>query len=114
MGEDLRDRLAASDVFVMASESEGLPVSMLEAMATGLAVVVPAITGIPEVIRHGENGLLFAPGDSADLAQKLDSIVSDASLRRRLGRKARETALLRFSRDTVYDETLRLICGPRR
>jgi glycosyltransferase involved in cell wall biosynthesis len=114
LGEDLRDRLAASDIFVMASESEGLPVSMLEAMAMKLAVVVPAITGIPEVIRHGENGLLYAPGDMIDLAQKLDSVISDVSLRRRLGDNARETALLRFSRDMVYDETFRLIRGAGR
>ncbi len=114
LGEDLRDRLAASDVFVMASGSEGLPVSMLEAMATGLAVVVPSITGIPEVIRDGENGLLFAPADPDDLALKLGSVISDKSLRRRLGIKARETALLRFGRDTVYNETFSLICGPGR
>ncbi len=114
LGEELRNRLAASDVFVMASESEGLPVSMLEAMATGLAVVVPAITGLSEVIRNGENGLLFAAGDSADLTEKLDSVISDVSLRRRLGRKARQTALLRFSRDAVYNETFRLICGSGR
>jgi colanic acid/amylovoran biosynthesis glycosyltransferase len=111
LGEDLRDRLAAADVFVMASESEGLPVSMLEAMAAGLAVVVPAITGIPEVIRDGKNGLLFAPVDPDDLARKLDSVISDAPLRQRLGREARQTALLRFGRATVYNETFRLICG---
>jgi colanic acid/amylovoran biosynthesis glycosyltransferase len=114
LGEALRDRLADSDVFVMASDSEGLPVAMLEAMAMGLAVVVPAITGIPEVIRPGENGLLFTPGDAADLARKLDSVGSDAALRGRLGSAARQTALSRFGRDKVYDETARLIRGAGR
>jgi colanic acid/amylovoran biosynthesis glycosyltransferase len=111
LDEALRDRLADSDVFVMASGSEGLPVALLEAMAMGLAVVVPAITGIPEVIRPGENGLLFTPDDPADLARKLDAVVSDAALRRRLGSAARRTALSRFGREEVYDETARLIRG---
>ncbi len=114
LGKDLRNRFAASDIFVMTSESEGLPVSMIEAMAMGLTVVVPAITGIPEVIRNGENGLLFSPLDPEDLALKLESVILDASLRQRLGRKARETALLRFSRDAVYNETFHLICGTGR
>lgn len=110
-GAELRDQLAASDIFVLASHSEGLPVSMLEAMATGLCVVVPAVTGIPEMVRDGQNGLLFTPQDPVDLAEKLRHAAGDAGLRRRLGKEARTSVVSRCSGDAVYREILRAVGG---
>ena len=55
--------IACSDVFLMTSLHEGLPISMMEAMALAKPVVVPRIGGIPEVVNHEKNGLLFTPNN---------------------------------------------------
>jgi 1,2-diacylglycerol 3-alpha-glucosyltransferase len=65
-GEELRDALWANDVFLTASRSENMPISIIEAMSCGLPVVAVRAKGIPEIVRHGENGLLTAP-DRPDL-----------------------------------------------
>ena len=82
---DVSDLLAASDVFVLSSDSEGLPMSILEAMANGLPVVATAVGGVPEVVLDGETGFLVPPGDSKRLAAALARLVDDAGLRRSLG-----------------------------
>jgi colanic acid/amylovoran biosynthesis glycosyltransferase len=76
--------IAASDVLVLASFMEGLPVVLMEAMALGLPVVAPRVAGVPELVEHGVHGFLFAPGVWAELADGLHKLVSDASLRARL------------------------------
>jgi glycosyltransferase involved in cell wall biosynthesis len=118
-GEQLRDRLRSSDIFVLSSLSEGLPVSMLEAMSVGLTVVVPEITGIPEVIiSHGsgagENGITFEAKNPEDLARKLESAIGDGKLRERLGRAARETVISKCPRDATYGKIAEVIEGRAR
>jgi|SoiMethySBSTD1v2_1073268.scaffolds.fasta_scaffold19244_8 glycosyltransferase involved in cell wall biosynthesis len=89
---DERDRLlASSDVFVLPSYYEGLPMSLLEAMAWGLAPICTPIGSIPEYIEDGVNGLLVRPGAVAELAQKIERVVLDGNLRGQLGRRARAT-----------------------
>jgi len=116
-GRRLRDRLRVSDIFVLSSVSEGLPVSMLEAMAVGLTVVVPEITGIPEMITSGgsggskENGITFEPKNPEDLAQKLESAIRDRVLRERLGRAAREAVVKKCSYETTYGKIAEVIEG---
>lgn len=89
----LSGKLRAADGFVLPSLREGLPLSLLEAMACGLPVVISAIGGIPDVVRDGENGLLVQPGDETALTEALRRILSDGALRARLSSSARETAL---------------------
>lgn len=74
---------------------DGLPVALIEAMASGLPVISTRLGGIPETIENDRNGLLVAPGDGAALAGQLARVLGDASLRRRLGRAARDTAVRR-------------------
>jgi glycosyltransferase involved in cell wall biosynthesis len=93
---DVPEQLAASDVFVLSSRSEGMPMSILEAMAAGLPVVASAVGGIPEIVRDGETGLLVPPGDADALAAALGRLLDDDGLRRRLGAAGRERALDEF------------------
>ena len=91
--DDVFALLPAFDVFVLSSRFEGLPIALLEAMATGVAPVATRVGGIPEVITDGQDGLLVDPGDPATLAGALDRVLVDDALRDRLGSHARDRAL---------------------
>ena len=75
----------AADVFAMSSKSEGLPVSLLEAMALEKPVVCTSVGGIPGIIRDGENGLLVESGSVAALADGLTRLACSDPLRERFG-----------------------------
>jgi glycosyltransferase involved in cell wall biosynthesis len=94
---DIPRILAATDVLVVPSRWEGLPIILLEGMAMGRAVVASAVGGIPGVIAHGRNGLLVNPGDEAELATTLERVATDGTLRARLGQAAHETVRSRYS-----------------
>jgi len=81
--------LAASHVFVLPSRNEGLPMSLLEAMGWGLAVITTPVGGIPEVVTDGINGLLVSPGNVDELATAMRSLVENQTFRQELGVQAR-------------------------
>ena len=87
--EDVGDLLAAADVFVLSSDSEGLPMSVLEAMASGLPVVASAVGGIPELVRDEGTGVLVPPRDPGALAAALEALIAQPALRARLGEAGR-------------------------
>jgi glycosyltransferase involved in cell wall biosynthesis len=89
---DVPDLLAASDVFVLASAFEGLPVSIMEAMAAGLPVVATSVGGVPEAVSDGETGLLVPPHDAQSLSDAIVRLTRDPCLRQRLGASASEAA----------------------
>jgi glycosyltransferase involved in cell wall biosynthesis len=97
--------LAASDVLVAPSvptrggKREGIPVVLMEAMATGLPVVASRLSGIPELVTDGVSGLLVPAGDEAALADALATLAKDPTLRARLGAAGRETVLRDFDVD---------------
>jgi glycosyltransferase involved in cell wall biosynthesis len=93
---DVPELLAKADVFVCSSRSEGMPVSILEAMAAGLPVVASAVGGVPEIVDDGRTGLLVAPGAVAPLTDALARLLDDRAARERMGRAGRELALARF------------------
>ncbi len=105
---DLPRILAASDLFVLASRHEGSPLAILEAMFAGRAVVASETGGIPELVRHGETGLLVSPGDIGALASAIDSLLQDDEKRNRMGLLGRERALEYFSSERMIRETFRL------
>jgi len=105
MRDDVLDLLPALDVFVLSSRFEGLPISMLEAMASEVACVVTSVGGIPEAVDDGEEGLLVPPGDSDALAVALGRVLSDSDLRHRLGVAARK----RVTRDFSIDRAVRTL-----
>lgn len=79
----------AAIVVVPSQWHENCPLSILEAMANGKPVVASRIGGIPELVRHGVTGLLFEPGNIAELAAHVRTLLDDTGLRRRLGARAR-------------------------
>lgn len=76
------------DIHVHASHLDSLPNALLEAMSLGKPSVIAAVGGIPEVIQHGSNGLLVAPGNSEQLAQTLLMLLKDSQLREKIGSEA--------------------------
>jgi glycosyltransferase involved in cell wall biosynthesis len=95
------DTLARSDVFCLASLWEGMPGSVLEAMAAGLPVVGTDVNGIADLISHRRTGLLVPPCNPEALADALAQLVSDAHLRERFGRAARQRVAEEFSTERM-------------
>jgi spore coat protein SA len=113
--EDMAQTYLLGDVFVAPSQKpEGMPMVLLEASACGLPLIATRLGGIPEVVQDGENGILLdTPPDPGELAGKIIGLLKDSELSQRLGQKARERALERFSwqriaqeQEAVYDDVL--------
>ena len=83
---NVADYLAAFDLFAFPSLHEGLGSTLLDAMSFGLAIVASDVDGIPEIIKHEDNGLLVPPADAAQLQQALVRLIEDDDLCAKLGR----------------------------
>ncbi|HEX2531234.1 MAG TPA: glycosyltransferase family 4 protein [Burkholderiaceae bacterium] len=103
-GEDKSELLKRASIYVLPSYAEGLPMSVLEAMACGLPIVSTPVGGIPEVVTDGVEGYLVPPGDVAALVGALDRLLSDGDLRRRMGEAARHRAENTFSVERVLPQ----------
>jgi glycosyltransferase involved in cell wall biosynthesis len=108
---DVPALLAQAHLYVQASHQEGLPNSVLEAMAAGLAVVATRVSGHEDVVMNGKTGLLVPAGDPITLASALQKLIVDAALRRRMGFAGRETVSLRFSTPAIIEQLLTLYVG---
>lgn len=109
--DDIPDILAAGDIFVMPSLSEGLPLALVEAMSFGLPVVVSRVGGIPEVVTNDVEALLVPPSDARALANALERLIDSAGLRRRLGVAGRARAQRDYAIATMADRYERLYRG---
>jgi glycosyltransferase involved in cell wall biosynthesis len=107
--DDIPAILAAADVFVLPSHFEGLPMSVIEAMLTGLAVVASDISGPREQVVDGETGLLVPAMQAAPLGAAIGRLVADAGLRARMGAAGRARALARYDEARVVARTLDLL-----
>ena len=92
--DDVLRLLVGSDVFVLASRQEGLPVVLMEATSVGMPIVATAVGGVPQVLTDGTDGLVVAPGDPVALAAAIERLAADPGLRERLGRAAHERSAM--------------------
>ncbi len=101
--QDVAAYLAASDLFVLPSIAEGISGAMLEAMSSGLPVLVTAVGAAPEVITHGVDGWLIPPDDRRALREALEHLLGDAALRRQLGQAARRRVETAYSLESAVE-----------
>ncbi|MBE3576270.1 MAG: glycosyltransferase [Limnochordales bacterium] len=94
--------LCASDVFVLASDWEGNPLAVMEAMAAGKPVIATAVGGVPELIEDGRSGILIRAGDEGALVRAMVQLTNSA-VREAMGRSAEERASARFSAKGMID-----------
>lgn len=117
--ERVRAELQSAAIVVMPSvrtregNQDGIPVALMEAMASGAAVISTTVSGIPELIEHERDGLLVPPGDALALADAIERLLRDAALRRRLGEAARLRVQREFDAHTEADRLLALITATR-
>lgn len=93
---DVRSVYAAADVVVLSSRNEGSPVSIIEAMAAGRAVVCTDVGGVPDVVTSGVTGILVPSGDAEALANAIDRLLADPAARERLGSEAQRAVYPRY------------------
>jgi glycosyltransferase involved in cell wall biosynthesis len=90
--EQAHQLLLSTEIFCLPSHAEGLPMAVLEAMMSGCAVVTTPVGGIPDLVTDGVDAVLVSPGESGDLADALEELLDDNSLRLRIGDAGRNTA----------------------
>lgn len=98
---DLFKLLRAADIFALPSFLEGLPISLLEAMALGIPSISTDINGIPEAVKHLETGYLIKPGNADELVRAVQELKDNRLLRESLSKNGREFVLKNFSEEVV-------------
>ena len=105
---DVPDILNAFDTFVLSSDTEGLPLVIPEAMATGLPVISTRVGGVPSVLDEGQTGFLVAPGDAQALRDRAAQLRSDPAATRACGQRARAAAIARVAAERMQREYIDL------
>jgi glycosyltransferase involved in cell wall biosynthesis len=111
---DVARLLSGADLSLLTSISEGIPLTVIEAMGAGLPVVSTRVGGLPEVVEDGRTGLLAPAGDPGALAQQIVRLAEDPSLRAEMGNLGRERALALFSEPLMharYEQLYREMLG---
>jgi glycosyltransferase involved in cell wall biosynthesis len=103
---DVKELLAQAQVFVLASNYEGFPISIVEAMRAGLPVVASDVGGVSESVCDGENGFLVPRGDMPTLRNRLQKLISNATLRERMGAASRRRYVEEFTVERMVSKTL--------
>jgi glycosyltransferase involved in cell wall biosynthesis len=103
-GIDRERCLREACVYALPSYAEGLPMSVLEAMASGLPIVSTRVGGIPEAVTDGVEGFLVEPGDVAAIAERLNRLLCEPDLARTMGTAARKKVESRFSAHVIVPQ----------
>jgi glycosyltransferase involved in cell wall biosynthesis len=104
--EDIAAVLSAADLVVLPSTLEGMPLVLLEALAAGRPAIATTVYGVPEIYETAEAARLVPPRDPAALAEAIRNLITNPSLRERMGETARRLFLERFTSDRMARETL--------
>lgn len=105
------DRLSRADIFVLPSFAEGVPVVLMEAMASRLPVIAPRVAGVPELVEDGVSGFNVSPGDADMLTARIDALLSDPALRTAMGEAGRAKVVAEFDQTAEAAWLKRLIAG---
>ncbi len=108
---DLPERLATTQIFVLSTRWEGMPLALVEAMAAGCACIGTDVVGVREVIEHGTTGLLVPPGNATALAEALQRLLEGPALAQQLGHAARQRALSAHGREQMWQRYRDLLDG---
>jgi glycosyltransferase involved in cell wall biosynthesis len=103
---DISNLLAQSQIFVLLSRYEGLPISVLEAMRAGLPVIASRVGGIPEQVDNGATGFLIDPGDVSAVASALSTLIAGPKLRRQMGEAGRRKFRQKFMVEEMLAQTI--------
>ena len=103
--EDIPELLRIMDVFVLPSLEEGMPQSLLQALATERAVVASSVGGVPEVIQHGQTGLLVPPRDPIALAHQVAELLREPAKGKTMGKAGRQVIAHHYSVDSMLTKT---------
>jgi glycosyltransferase involved in cell wall biosynthesis len=95
--------LAASDAFVLASNWEGNPLAVMEAMAAGLPVIATDVGGVPELVESGQQGFLVSAGDRMGFAAAMKTLLRDTGMRQAMGRAAQTRAVREFKVERMVE-----------
>ncbi|HWI54349.1 MAG TPA: glycosyltransferase family 4 protein [Desulfobacteria bacterium] len=106
--ENVPEFLSCLDIFVVPSIAEGLSITTIEAMSAGLPVVASRTGGLPELVKHGETGLLVEPRDPVKLAQAVTDLLSNRDKRQVMGSRANKKASAMFNLEKMVGETCRI------
>lgn len=109
--DDVPRLLSALDIFALSSRAEGLPLVILEAMATGLPVASTAVGGIAELVQDGRTGILVPAGDEQALRAALGSLLADLGRGRQMGRRGRALVQDRYSLNAMTEAYQRIYGG---
>lgn len=101
---EVREYLRGSDIFILPSFAEGVPVSLMEAMACGVPVIATYVGGIVELVEPEKSGLMVPPSDAVSLAAAISRLLDDCSLRRDLAARGREKVVGEFNLDHELDK----------
>ncbi|MBO3461945.1 glycosyltransferase family 4 protein [Aetokthonos hydrillicola Thurmond2011] len=102
---DVSELLTQSQIFILSTHYEGLPISILEAMRAGLPIVATNVNGVPEEIVHSETGLLVPPKDVQLLADALSTLIQSPDLRQQMGKAGRQKFVQEFTVERMIAET---------
>jgi glycosyltransferase involved in cell wall biosynthesis len=102
------DIIAESRMLVLPSFYEGFPLTLLEAMALGLPIITTRIQGLPEIIPEGKNGILVSPGNVHELAQAIQTLLSNPDMAQKMGREGQHLVETRFSVEAMVGKTRRV------
>ncbi|MBE9476541.1 MAG: glycosyltransferase family 4 protein [Proteobacteria bacterium] len=106
---EVAERLSQSDIFILPSFAEGVPVVLMEAMASGLPVITTRIAGIPELVKDGKSGFVVPPSDTKGLEMRMLDLLDDPSMCERMGKVGRKKVRSEYESSHEASALLKLI-----